>query len=104
MLNNLLLQLEFDFARLCILVSSLLDAFVTALHLRRTHQGHGLNFNELMHGKIQMMTALCLALAHTYQTMSWGFSLEQLKPEKLSGYSKPKKKFPMPPNCRTITD
>ena len=46
-----------------------------------THQGHGLNFNELMHGRIQMMTALCLALAHTYQTMSRGLSLEQLKKE-----------------------
>ena len=81
MLNNLLLHIGIRSDRLCILVSSLLDVFVTAFHLRRTHQGHGVNFHQLMHGRTQMMTALCLALAHTYQTMSWGFSPEQLRPE-----------------------
>ena len=73
-LKNLLLHIGIRSDRLCIFLSGLLNAFVTEFHLRRTHQGHGLNFNELMHGRIQMMTALCLALAHTHQTMCWGFS------------------------------
>ena len=44
-------------------------------------QGHGFNFRELMYCRIEMMTALCQALAHTYQTRCLGFSPEQLRPE-----------------------
>ena len=76
LLNNLLLHIGIRSDRLCIFLSGLLNAFITEFHLRRTHQGHGLNFNELMHGRIQMMTALCLALAHTHQTIFWGFSTD----------------------------
>ena len=101
-LKNLLLQIGIRGDRLCILVSSLLDAFVTALHLRRTHQGHSINFHQLMHGRIQIMTALCPALAHAYQTIWWGFCPEQLKPEAFS-LLKAQEKFPKPPRCRTIT-
>ena len=73
MLNNLLLHIGIRSDGLCIFVSGLLNAFITEFHLRRTHQGHNPNFNELMHGTIQMMTALCPTWAHTYQTMSRGF-------------------------------
>ena len=73
----------------------LLDAFATALNLRRTHQGHGLNFRELMYGRIEMMTALFPACAcDSARNTSGG---------KPSGYPKHKKKFPTPPNCRTFT-
>ena len=71
--NELLFKLSVRSDRLCILVAGLLDAFVTALNLRRTHQETGLNFKELMYGRIKMMTALCPAWAHTYQTMCLGF-------------------------------
>ena len=67
--------------RLCIFESGLVDAFVTSFKLRRTHQGQGLNFHELMHGRKKKMAALCPAWAHTYQTMCLGFSPEQLRPE-----------------------
>ena len=56
--------------RLCILVAGL-----------RTNRGAGLHFRELMYGRIKMMTALCPAWAHTYQTMCLGFHPEQLRPE-----------------------
>ena len=67
--------------RLCILVAGLLDVFVTASNLQRTNRGAGLHFRELMCGRIKMMTALCPAWAHTYQTMCFGFHPEQLRPE-----------------------
>ena len=54
---------------------------VTAFNLQRTHQVRGLTFRELMHGRLKMMTALCPAWAHTYQTMFLGCSPEQLRPE-----------------------
>ena len=55
--------------RLCILISGLLDAFVTANNMQRTSCGPGLNFREVMRGRIKMVTALSPAWAHTYQTM-----------------------------------
>ena len=67
--------------RLCILVAGLLDAFVTAYNLQRNNRGSGLNFKELMYGRVKMMTALCPAWAHTYQTMCLEFHPEQLRPE-----------------------
>ena len=67
--------------RLCILVSGLLDAFFTAFKWQRTHKGHGLNFKELMYGRIKMMTALCLAWARTHQTMCLEFSPQQFRQE-----------------------
>ena len=41
--------------RLCILVSGLVDAFVTAFNLRRNSRGG--DFKELMCGTLKMMTA-----------------------------------------------
>ena len=41
----------------------------------------GLNFKELIHGRIKMMTAQCLVWAHAYQMMCLGCNPEQLKPE-----------------------
>ena len=48
------------------------------------------------------MTALCPALAYTYQTMCLGFNLDQLRPEAFR-LPQPKKKFTMLPTCRTTT-
>ena len=56
-------KLPFAVKRLCILVSGLLEPFVAAFSLRRTYQGLGLNFTELMYGRIKMMTAPCQAWA-----------------------------------------
>ena len=69
-LNDLLFKITVRSDRLCILVSGLLDAFVAACNLQRTHCHRGLSFRELMYGRSKMMTALCRAWAHTYQT-SW---------------------------------
>ena len=52
-LNDLLFKIVVRSDRLCILVSGLLDACVTAFNLRRTHRGIGLNFKELVHGRIK---------------------------------------------------
>ena len=59
--NDLLFKIAVRSDRLCILVSGLLDAFVTAFNLRRTHRDLGLNFEELLCGRIKVTTALCLA-------------------------------------------
>ena len=48
-------KLPFASDRLCILVSGLLGAFVTAFKLRRTHRGLGLNSRELMRGRMEMV-------------------------------------------------
>ena len=98
--NDLLIKIAVRSDRLCILVSGLLDAFVTAFNLRRTHRGLGLNFKELLDGRIKMMTALCPAWAHTYQTMCLGFnrSISNLKPFCCPGR---KRQFSMLPACRT---
>ena len=79
--NGFLFKVAIRSDRLCTLVSCSKHAFVTAFHLQRTLQGHGLKFQELMNGRIKMMTAMWLAWAHTYQTMCLGFSLEQLRQE-----------------------
>ena len=55
--HDLLFKIAVGSDRLCILVSGLLDAFVTAFNLRRTHWGLGLNNKELLNGRIEMMTA-----------------------------------------------
>ena len=73
-LNDLLFKIGIRSDRLCILVSGFLDAFVTAFNLRRTHQGQALHFQEPLHGRNEMMTALCPASAHTYLTMCLGFN------------------------------
>ena len=86
----------------CILVTGLLDAFATAFNLRRTHRGPCLKFKELTYGRIKMMSALCPAWAHTYQTICLGCHLEQLGLEAFR-LPKPKKNFPMLPTCRTTT-
>ena len=44
-------------------------------------QVHGFNFRELMYCRIEMMTVLCQAWAHTFQARCLGFSTEQLRPE-----------------------
>ena len=86
--------------RLCIFVSGLLDGCGTAFNLRRTHRGLGLNIKELMYGRINMMTALGLAWAHTTKC-AWVSprSNSVLKP---SGYPSPKK-IAMLPTCRVTT-
>ena len=80
-LNDLLSKTAVRSDRLCILVAGQVDAFVTALNLRRTIRVPGLNFKELTNGRIKMITALCPAWAHTYQTTCLGFHLDQLKPK-----------------------
>ena len=99
------IQLHSKFAvlsdRLCILVAGLLDAFVTANKLQRTNRGPGPLFRELVYGRIKMMTALCLAWAHTYQTMSLEFHREQLRPAAFE-LAKPKKFTVLPP-CQITT-
>ena len=61
--------------------------FVMAFNLRRTHQGPGLNFEELTYGRIKMMTALC----PTWPTMMClGFRPQQLR---LEAFRLPKPKL-----------
>ena len=69
MFTDLLFKIGVRSDRLCILVAGLLDAFVTASHLQRSNQGIRFNFRELINGRVKMMTALCLAWAHTFQAM-----------------------------------
>ena len=76
--NDFLFKIAVRVDRLCILVSHLLDALVTAFNLRRTHRGLGLNIKEPMFGRTKMMTAL-----HP----------EQLRPEAF-WLPKPKKNLP----------
>ena len=82
-------KLPFASDRLCILVSGLLDAFVTTFNVRRTHRDLGLNFRDLMRGRIKMMTAQCRAWLHTYLS----FSPDQLGPTAF-WLPKPKKRCP----------
>ena len=72
--NDLLFKIAIRSDRLCILVAGLLGAFVTAWNLQRTNRGLSLNFKQITYGRIKMMTALCPAWAHTFQTMCLGFS------------------------------
>ena len=90
--NEVLFQIAVRSNRLCMLVAGLLDAFVTANNLQRTSRGPGLLFHELMCGRIKMMTALCPAWAHTYQTMCLVFHPGQLRPEAFR-LAKPKKQI-----------
>ena len=41
----------------------------------------GLRIRELTHGRIKMMTALCPAWSHTFQTMCLGFQSHQVMPQ-----------------------
>ena len=93
---QLLSQIAVRSDRLCILVAGLLDAFVAAYNLQRTNRGPGPLFRELVCRRIKMMTALCFAWAHTYQTMCLEFHREQLRPEALE-LAKPKKFTVLPP-------
>ena len=52
-LNDLLFKIVVRSDMLCILVSGLLESCVTPFNLRRTHRGIGINFKELMYGKIK---------------------------------------------------
>ena len=54
------------------LLPGFLTRFVTAYNLQRTNPCPGLNFRELMYGRIKLMTALCPAWAHTCHTMLLG--------------------------------
>ena len=78
--NDLLFKIAVRNDRLHILLSGLLDAFVTAFNLRKTHRGIDLNFFELMYGRNNMMTAQCPAGAHTYQSMCLHSSADELWP------------------------
>ena len=57
---------------------------------------------DLMYGRIKMMTALCLAWAHTHQAMRLGFRPEHLRQEGLQ-ITQTQKKFLMLPKCPNIT-
>ena len=52
--NDLLFKIAVRSDRLCILLSGLLDDFVTSFNLRRTNHGIGLNLKELMYGRLEM--------------------------------------------------
>ena len=91
--NEPLFKIAVRSDRLCILAAGLLDAFVTAKILQRNNRGSGLNFKELVYGRVKMMTASCPAWAHTYQTMCLGFHPEQLRPE---AFRLPKPIFVLP--------
>ena len=57
--NDTLFKIAVRGDRLCTLVTGLPDGFVSVCNQRRTHRGPGLNFKELMYGRIKMMTTLC---------------------------------------------
>ena len=102
MFNELLFKVAVRSDRSCILVAGLFNAFVTAHSLQGTNRGPGIDFHEFMHGTIKMITALCPAWAHTYQTMCLGLHPEQLRPEAFR-LLKPQRKFLMLPTCRITT-
>ena len=77
--DDILVKIAVRSDRLCILVAGLLDASVTAVKLRSTHRGLGLNYKELMFGRTQMMTALCPAWANSNEAMCLRFNPHQLK-------------------------
>ena len=79
--NELLFKLAVRSDRLCMLVAGLFDAFGTAYNLQRTDHVLGLFLLELVHERINMMTALCLVWAHTWQTMCLEFHPEKIRPE-----------------------
>ena len=64
----------------------------------------GLRIRELTHGRIKMMTALCPAWSHTFQTMCLGFQSHQVMPQ---AFRLPKPSFFLfnkkLPTCRTTT-
>ena len=62
--TDLLFRIAVRSERLCILVAGLLDTFVTAFNLQRTHHGIRLNVREPMYGKVKMTIALCPAWAY----------------------------------------
>ena len=86
--------------RLCILLSGLVDAFVTAFNVWSSNRASHLNLKELMYGSIKMMTAQWSAWAHTYQSTCFNVSADQLRPAAFR-QPKPKKWFSMLPTCRT---
>ena len=53
-------------------------------------------------GRVRMMTALCLAWAHTCQSMCPGYSSDQLRPGNVR-LPKPERKFSLLPTCRVST-
>ena len=100
--NDFLVKIVVRSDRHCILVSGLLHAFVIAFNLRRTNRGLGINFRVFLYGRVKMMTALCLAWAHTYHSMYLGFNPDQLQPTAFP-VPKPEKHFSMLPSSRTTT-
>ena len=78
---------------LCILVSGLVDTFVTAFNLK---------FQELMCGGIKMILAQRPSWAHTYQSMCSNSSADQLRPAAFR-LPKPTKRCSMLPSWRTTT-
>ena len=61
--NDLLFKTAVRSDIFCTLVFGLSDSFVTAFNLRKPNGGIDPNCEEVMYGRIEMMTALCLAWA-----------------------------------------
>ena len=78
--KDLLFKIDVRRDRHCILVAGHLDPFFTGCNWQRTSRGPGLNFRELMNGRIRMMTAMCFAWVYVYQTSWLGFESDQLRP------------------------
>ena len=100
--NDLLFKIAVRSSRLCILVSGLLGASVTTFNLYRKCRKGDLCFSELMHGRMKLMTAVCPAWAHTYQSMCLGYRPSQLRPWNFR-LLRPKNKFGELPTCRSST-
>ena len=100
--NDLLFKIAVRSSRLCILVSGLLGASVTTFNLYRKCRKGDLCFSELMHGRMKLMTAVCPAWAHTYQSMCLGYRPSPLRPWNFR-LLRPKNKFGELPTCRSST-
>ena len=101
-LNDLLFKIAVRSSRLRILVSGLPDAFVTTFNFYRKCPKGDLCFSELMHGRTKLMTAVCPAWAHTYQSVCLGYRPSQLR---LWNFRllRPEHKFGELPTCRSST-
>ena len=79
--NDFLFKIAIRSDKLSILVSGLFDAFVTACYMRRTHQDHGLNFRELMCGRIEMMSFRRGPTLSRRCTQTGSFQVTQTQPK-----------------------
>ena len=80
----------------------LVNASASTSYQHRQSQNNELEFRELMHCRIQLITAMCPAWAHRYQTMCLFCSSMFLRPTDFR-LLKPKAKFRELPSCRSMT-